>query len=174
MIAIKRGREDANSRFFGEALLPESWLGGGEFSPTELFLCQIDLSELDSACGESPLPKEGFLYFFIDFGVSPAKGIVRYALSADSLTPFNEDYEFDDDVETPFPVSFEVKNAVTGLLCDEKKLFGGEVCLLRYGADSVNGLEFLADTDVTIMFVIDKTALEKRQFEKAFLVQLTK
>ena len=40
-----------DSKFFGEILLPNEWLEENVFSPTEMFLCQINLEQLFDEMG---------------------------------------------------------------------------------------------------------------------------
>ena len=99
-IKIEKGAapRDFCSKFFGEAFVPEKWLYDGEFSPTEIFFCQINLEEAQNVEKCELLPQKGYLYFFFDFEDKIAKGIVRYSDSPDASTFFNEEAEIDYDV----------------------------------------------------------------------------
>ena len=173
MIAIKIDDKALSSRFFGEAYLPESWLGSDEFSLTEIFFCQIDLEKIAPLNKSGLLPDKGYLYFFIDFDVTPVKGTVRYAPDPDALTFFNEGAESDYDVETARGITFyEAETADNGLFEAHKKLYDNEVCLLKFTPNTLPDIDFLSDTDGAIMFVIDKTDLLNRRFDKAFLINV--
>lgn len=170
----KKRAEIEASKFFGQAFIPEAWLKGGEFSPTEIFFCQINLEELQGLAPEGLLPKSGYLYFFFDFDFKPAKGIVRFAESPDASTFFNEEAEVDYDVETEYPIAFEAANkAENGMFCKEKKLIGEEVCLLKFTPDSFPEMDFLSGVKGSVCFIINKSDLLKKNFEKAFIVNLT-
>ncbi len=175
MIAIKTKNvsEVADSKFFGEAFLPESWLDGDEFSLTEVFFCQINLEKVAKYGGQKLLPEKGYLYFFIDFDLKPVKGTVRYAENPDACTFFNEDAEVGYDVEKEVGIDFYVADdAPAGLLCKHEKLYDNEVCLLKFTPDAFSDMDFLSGTDGAIMFVIDKDDLENRRFDKAFLINV--
>lgn len=175
MIAIKINNACgvADSKFFGEAYLPESWLDSDEFSLTEVFFCQINLEDVAKFDEQKLLPDKGYLYFFMDFDCKTVKGIVRYAESPDAYTFFNEDAEVDYDVETEFGMDFyPADNAAVGLLAKHKKLYENEVCLLKFTPDAFADMDFLSGTDGAIMFVIDKEDLKNKKFDKAFLINV--
>ncbi|MBR1890960.1 MAG: DUF1963 domain-containing protein [Clostridia bacterium] len=176
MIAIKTKPSDdekAKSKFFGLADLPEVWLEGDEFSPTEILLCQINLEEISPFCGEL-LPKTGFLYFFMDLESSPVKGVVRYSEFVDANTLFNDGAEYDYDLLTPAVMEFSVEEkAENGLFSNEKKLLKNEVCLLKFTPDTLRGVDFLSGEQGSFCFLIDRSDLSKRFFDKAYLVNLT-
>ncbi len=177
MIAIKSKNAPLSenaSKFFGEALVPESFLNGDEIALGEVFLCQINLEELKAVSKETPLPDSGFLYFFIDFDFSPAKGVVRYALSPDCVTPLNEGSELDYDVETEIPISFSIaEEAENGLFSSEKKLHDDEVCLLKFTPSTLGETDFLEDVDGSLLFVIKKVDLKNGAFDKAYLINVS-
>ena len=175
MIAIKTEnvRDVTDSKFFGEAYLPERWLDGDEFSLTEVFFCQINLEDVAKFDEQKLLPEKGYLYFFMDFDCKPIKGIVRFSDKPDAYTFFNEDAEVDYDVETDMGIGFyAADDAPVGLLCKHKKLYDNEVCLLKFTPDALPDMDFLSGTDGAIMFVIDKEDLKNRRFDKAFLINV--
>lgn len=176
MIAIKiiDGDEITASKFFGRAFLPESWLGSDEFSESEIFFCQIALADLKGFEGAEVLPDEGYLYFFMDFDRRTVKGTVRFALSPDAYTFFNEQAEIDYDVETERLIGFyRADDADAGLLPRHKKLSDSEVCLLKFTPDRFDKMDFLSGVNGSIMFVIDAKDLKNRRFDKAFLINVT-
>lgn len=79
-----------NSKLFGDAYLPDSWLEEDVFGVYEFFVAQINLSELSSKL----LPSSGYLYFFIDaidFVPNKMRAVVRYFNGEpDAYTDFNE------------------------------------------------------------------------------------
>ena len=177
MITIKISNECFGgaccSKFFGEAFLPEEWLKSDEFSPTVIFFCQIDLSVASAYDDEGVLPKEGYLYFFMDFDVSPTKGIVRFSCSPDAATEFNEGAETDYDVETELKISFSrAEDGQNGLLCRHEKLFDNEICLLKFTPDSLPETDFLSGVDGALMFVIDKDKLKNLDFSQVSLINV--
>ena len=172
-IKIKDKCDITGSKFFGEAYLPEKWIEGDEFSYTEVFICQINLEEVAALDEQKLLPDKGYLYFFMDFDVKPVNGIVRYSESPDACTFFNEDAEADYDVETEYAIEFfKAGDAPAGLLAKHKKLYDNEVCLLKFTPDTLSDMDFLSGTDGAIMFVIDKEALKRREFDKAVLINV--
>ncbi|MBO7368978.1 MAG: hypothetical protein J6U25_01675 [Clostridia bacterium] len=175
---IKISKSEQNdiesSKFFGQAFIPEKWLFGDEFSPTEIFFCQIRLADLNGLSPEGLLPEDGYLYFFFDFDCKPAKGIVRYSRNPDSYTFFNEGAELDYDVETEYPITFEAASvAENGMFLKEKKLVENEICLLKFTPDSFSGMDFLSGVAGCVCFVINEPDLLAGRFDKAFLVNLT-
>ena len=162
------------SKFFGQAFVPEKWLKDGEFAPTEIFFCQIDLEEIQKIEKTDLLAEKGYLYFFFDFEEKIAKGIVRYAESPDASVFFNEEAETDYDVETEYKIKFERAEKIeNGLLSKEKKLVGDEVCLLKFTPDSFEEIDFLSGVEGSVCFVIEKGDLIKKRFEKAYLINIT-
>ena len=84
------------SKFFGEISLPERFLSSGEFSPDEMFVCQINLSEVRLYFKDFLLPSVGRLLFFID--LKKKRPIVRYINEeCEAYTSFNDDLDFDID-----------------------------------------------------------------------------
>ncbi len=153
-----------DSKFFGEILLPSSWLEEDVFSPDEMFLCQINCEQLYEAIGKTALPKTGMLYFFIDYG-KKEKAVVRFAdCELDAYTCFNEDWESDYDVVNDFPVEFENGEGGTCLLCKDENVQEGEVCLLRFTPNSLEDLDFLEDEDCALYFIIDEKSLKIGDF----------
>jgi len=171
-IKIKESCPVEGSKFFGAAFLPDKLIESDEFSFGEVFICQINLSELAPFDKKGLLPDSGWLYFFMDFDCKPVKGIVRYSESADAYTFFNEDAELDYDVETEYAVEFSDGEADNGVFAGHKKLYDNEVCLLKFTPDTLGDMDFLSGTNGSIMFVIDRESLSKRQFDKAFLINV--
>lgn len=158
------------SKFFGEILLPEEWLEKDVFAPEELYLCQINLQEVYESVGKTLLPESGLLYFFIDYTEKKPKAVVRYYDGeADAYTMFNEDWEGDYDVYTEWPMTFELGNDGTALLCKDENVNDGEVALLRYLPSSID-IDFLSDGETSLYFIISEDDLKKGNFNKVRLL----
>ena len=84
------------SKLFGEAYLPEEWLEEDLFGIYEFFLGQINLSEFSCEF----LPKNGYLYFFIETtNFKKMKAVVRfYNGEPSACTDFNDGL-FEEDQE---------------------------------------------------------------------------
>ena len=55
--------EYEGSRFFGDPVVPEKWADREPWSEDDIFMCQINLEDIDS---KGLLPESGYLYFFAD------------------------------------------------------------------------------------------------------------
>ena len=176
MTAIKIKIDDARtdcdvnvSHFFGGVMMPESWLKGGVFSPTDLFLCVIDLSQLKKAVGASQIKDSGFLYFFVDTESSPAACKALYAESPDSYVEFNYDAETEFDVETARPIRFEKGESGSAMFIRDEKVYDGETCLLRFDTAEFKEIDFLSDLDGYLYFIIDNKSLDRGEYNKTKL-----
>ena len=58
--------EYEGSRFFGDPVVPEKWADKEPWPEDDIFMCQINLADLDGYDTEGLLPSEGYLYFFAD------------------------------------------------------------------------------------------------------------
>ncbi len=158
------------SKFFGEILLPEKWLEDDVFSPEEMFLCQLNLSEVYESVGKTMLPESGMLYFFIDYQKNP-QAVVRYFDGeADAYTMFNEDWEGDYDVYTEWPMEFSLQasDKDTAMLIKDENVGEGEVALLRYVSNSLD-VDFLSDSECVMYFMISEKDLREGNFSKVYL-----
>ena len=160
------------SKFFGEILLPESWLKDGIFGESEIFFCQINLEDLSPYDVGNLLPHEGMLYFFLDLDKAPAEAIVRYYSGLpEAYTDFNEEVDSDYDLETEVPIAFEaVADKNTAMLCRDEKVYENEVCLLRFCPREFPEIDFLNDINGKVYFVIEKESLKNRDFSAVKLV----
>lgn len=80
------------SKFFGSPTMPLAW--GGDFYDDTLFFCQINLEETAPFDKDGVLPREGFLYIFLDTegGEYNLLPIVRYSDAPDAIfTDFNSE-----------------------------------------------------------------------------------
>ena len=177
MIALKKidGGNKESSKFFGEAVFPESWLTGDEFSEEEVFFCQINLKEISPLDKSGLLPKEGYLHFYFDYSSNKAAGKVRYFAEGDASTCFNEENDLTSyDIESECYLGFfETERAENGLFLRHDKLYKNEVCLLCFTPNSFEDVDFLCDVKGKVCFVIDERDLKKRAFDKAYVVELT-
>lgn len=149
------------SKFFGEISLPERFLSSDEFSPDEMFVCQINLSEVRLYFKDFLLPSVGRLLFFID--LKKKRPIVRYINEeCEAYTSFNDDLDFDIDYSEELTLSFSDKSDYTAgemLFSDEK--CDGLVCLLKvyHFLD-----EPLLPLDGSAYFLIDENDLRRFDF----------
>lgn len=158
-----------DSKFFGEILLPNAWLEENVFSPTEMFLCQINLEQLYTEIGETLLPKTGILYFFIDYGKKLTAKVRYFDGDLDGYTCFNEDWEDDFDAITDLSVEFAHGEDGVVLLANTQDLFGDDVCLLKVNTADEDVLDINLAPNKTLYFMIDKKALLSRNFDKVVL-----
>ncbi len=157
-----------DSKFFGDVLLPEKWLLNDVFSPDELFFCQINLEALYEAVGKTLLPEEGMLYFFIDYKKKP-QAVVRYFDGeVDAYTSFNEDWEGDFDVYTDWKMGFFLEDGDNALLFKDENISDGEMGLFKYTPDTTF-MDFMANTETALYFVIDEKDLKSCDFSKVRL-----
>lgn len=179
------------SKFFGEILLPEKWLLEDEFSPDELFLCQINLDDLASAVGKTLLPDHGMLYFFIDYAKKPQAVVRYYDGEADAYTSFNEDWEGDYDVVTEWAIDFSSfldkssfrlekgenlkdendflkRENFTAMLVKDENVENGEIAILKYVPDA-SDIDFLSGTKKTLYFIMKESALKEFDFSSVIL-----
>ena len=150
--AIERECEIDESKLFGEAYLPDKWLEQDVFGLDEFFLAQINLSNFTSEL----LPKNGFLYFFIDarsFKKSKMRAKVRYfGEEPDACTPFNEDL-FDD-------VEFALEKSDLGDIYIFEVVDTDKTCLLALNCEY---LPFDCDFE-NLYFMIDNDSLKRGDF----------
>lgn len=157
-----------DSKFFGDVLLPEKWLLNDVFSPDELFFCQINLEVLYESVGKTALPERGMLYFFIDYKKKP-QAVVRYFDGeVDAYTSFNEDWEGDYDVYTDWNMDFSLADGDNVMLFKDENIADGEIGLLRYIPDTTF-MDFMANTETALYFVIEEEDLRKSDFSKVKL-----
>lgn len=158
-----------DSKFFGDALFPESWLEDDIFSPDEMFFCQINLTELYESVGKTVLPESGLIYFFIDYGKKTTAKVRYFDGEADAYTAFNEDYECDYDVFTDWKIEFSSGGGDgTALLATDENVEPGSIALLRY-CPKDSPLDFMSESGLNIYFIITSDDLKNRRFENAVI-----
>lgn len=101
--------EYEGSRFFGDPVVPEKWADKEPWAEDDIFMCQINLSDLNGFDTEGLLPDEGYLYFFADL----ADGIeIHPLLSTQEPDTIYEDCnmgfedETSDDIFTDWVIKF--------------------------------------------------------------------
>lgn len=122
-IKVKKATGDYDlgaSKFFGSPTVPDGW--EGKFYDTEMFFCQIRLSDLAEYDEENRLPHEGYLYVFLDIESYPFTPRVIYFNGQPSVVidDFNEGTEGAERFIDAYLMSFtEVDDDAEGI-----KLFG--------------------------------------------------
>ena len=154
----------SDSKFFGEILLEEKLLKGDYFSPTDVFLCALELEKMTAFDGEGSLPKSGTLLFFVDIDARPATAKVVLCEKADALVDFNEDSDCGYEVEDPVAIDFSCGETGTCCLVRDEKVKDDETCLLRFSTGEFEDVDFLSDTRGSLYFIIKTDALRNRDF----------
>lgn len=156
------------SKFFGEILLPEKWFEDDVFSPDEMFICQINLSELSASDICSVLPSSGMLFFFIDTKKPPYKSVIRYFDGElDAYTSFNDDFETDINVIDEIGIKFEKSNACDVALLADEKTEGFDTCLMKIRQDKD---DLLLPVEGDLYFFVNKSDIIKKDFSKSKLI----
>lgn len=163
------GKVVGKSKFFGGIEIKDEWIEQDLFSPTDIFLCSIDLEEIKGYDADNLLPPKGKLLFFVDIDQTPATCKVLYLEEGDAYVEFNEDSECDYDVETEVPIIFESGSENTAMLIKDEKVFDGETCLLRFCPAEFDEIDFLSDVNGRLYFIIDNESLKARDFSKTKL-----
>ena len=168
-IKIKRGvvPHYSSSKFFGETTMEREWLDCGLFSPTDVFLCRINLEDIKGLSGAEVLPSDGALFFFIDIESEPVDCKVLYSKTADHLVDFNEEADLDYDLSEDFAIGFSEGEKNTAMLVRDDKVYENETCLLRFTPSEFEEIDFLSDMDGSLYFVIETSALKKLDFSAA-------
>ena len=159
-----------SSKFFGEILLEEKLLKDDTFSPTDIFLCQIDLEDITMLDKANLLPHEGVLQFFIDLDASPVSCKIIYSKDADAYCAFNEESDCGYEVEEPLCIGFDSGDEGCAMLVKDEKVLSGEVCLLRFCPREFDCLDFLFDIEGKVYFIIDSEALGRRDFTQTKVI----
>lgn len=176
-ISVNKNREctPVSSKFFGETALEKRWLEDGTFSPTDVFLCRVNLAEVAQYVDYPDILKGGALYFFIDIEDEPVSGKVLFSKDASFEVDFNEAGEDDDeedgedddegyDLSEEFAIEFSKGDKNTAMFVKDDKVFDGEICLLRYFPQEFEDIDFLSDIEGAIYFIVDKKDFERGDF----------
>jgi len=108
------------SKFFGDPTVPGDW--EDKFYDTEMFFCQIRLSDIAELDTENILPHTGYLYVFLDIESYPYEArVLYYDGEPDTvLDDFNADVSEAEHLTEAWLMSFEtVEDDAEGI-----KLFG--------------------------------------------------
>ncbi len=99
--------EYEGSRFFGDPVVPEKWADDEPWPEDDIFMCQVNLEDLEDTDGL--LPKSGYLYLFADV----SDGVVIHPiLSTEEPDTIYEDCnmgfedETSDDIFTDWVIAF--------------------------------------------------------------------
>lgn len=122
--------EYTDSKFYGTVALPAQWLENDVFAFDEMFVCQINLSQL-SAEQASCLPvKSGTLFFFLQRVKRGYKAIIRYFDGELTETvDFNDDLDEECDMCTEIPLCLTTD--FNSAICSAFVENGNDVELLR-------------------------------------------
>jgi len=148
------------SKYFGSPVVPRSW--EHDFEDSEMFFCQIRLSDIAPFDHDKRLPHTGYLYVFLDTndGLTPT---VRYYDGEPELVI--EDFNAEAEGFEEFTQAWEIIFFQTDDDADGTKLFGvpadwpyeeaHPALLLQYDPLD-NGTGFLNSTDGRLyLFLID-------------------
>lgn len=158
-----------DSKFFGEIPLDERLIKSGYFSPTDVFLCALDLAELSRFDGAAVLPKNGMLLFFVDPETAPASAKVVYVDNADAYVCFNEDSDCGYEVEDPVAITFSAGEEGTCCLVKDDKVKDGETCLLRFRTCEFEEVDFLCDVRGSLYFIARTADILRGDFSETQL-----
>ena len=160
------------SHILGCPDVPSSWNDNAIFFNDEVFLGQINLSEVSHPL----LPNEGILYFFIAALSTPYRGIVRYAKDLNNLEriDFNEESPLEFDYSLEYAIKLNEEEGDVTLLGKMPKLKGykvnsNEVCFLKLDFKNNPEINLFKDLIDPICFLIKKEDLENKKFENAYL-----
>ena len=90
--------EYEGSRFFGDPVVPEKWADKEPWAEDDIFMCQINLEDIDS---EGLLPESGYLYFFADISEDIE---IHPILSTQEPDTIYEDCNMGFDEDTPYDI----------------------------------------------------------------------
>lgn len=162
-ICDKGEAEYEGSRFFGDPVIPEKWADAEPWDEEDIFMCQINLSDLVGHDTGGLLPEEGYLYFFADV----SEGIrVHPLLSLDEPDTIYEDCnlgfedETSDDIFTDWVIRFGEGDG-TVLASD-----GGRVVLLEFDPCSTR-MDFKRDIGGRIRVSVTEAELRSGDFSNA-------
>ena len=160
------------SHILGCPDVPSSWNDNAIFYNDEVFLGQINLSEVQHPM----LPSEGILYFFIAALSNPYRGIVRYTKDINNLEriDFNEESPLKFDYSLEYALNLEDTDGDVTFMGQMPKFKGykatsNEVCLLKLDFNNYPEIDLFKDLVDPICFLIKKEDLENHTFEKAYL-----
>ena len=160
---------DTPSVLFGGVTVEEDWLKRESFSPTDVFLCRVDLSEIKDFPEKKMLGDKGYLYFFVDIEKNPADCKVLFSVDPDAFVEFNYDSDCGYDVENGYAIGFSAGDKGTAMFLKDEKVLNDEICLLRYDTSEFKETDFLGDLNGALYFVIAEEELKRGDLSKTKL-----
>lgn len=162
----------AESHILGCPDVPSKWNDDAIFFNDEVFVGQINLSEVK----HPTLPSEGVLYFFFASMSKPYRGIVRYATDLTNLEriDFNEEAPLEFNYNQEYKINFVDGDSDVALLGKMPKFNGykptsNEICLLKLDFKNYPDIDLFKDLTDPVCFLIKKEDLEACAFDKAYL-----
>ena len=160
------------SHILGCPDVPSKWNDDAVFFNDEVFLGQINLSEVKHPM----LPSKGILYFFIASMSNPYRGIVRYTKELNTLEriDFNKESPLKFDYSLEYAINLKDEDGDVTLLGKMPKFKGykplsNEVCLLKLDFSNYPEIDLFKDLIDPICFLIKKEDLENMEFSKSYL-----
>lgn len=161
-----------SSHFFGCPDVPEKWNDDAVFYNDEIFICQLNLSEINNPL----LPNKGMLYFFIQVMSHPYRGMVRYTDNLDNM----ERVDFNEGIDSPYNL---LVDSTISIISDKSNIEllpssvnfkeyhqkKDEVILLHLNFNDYPTINVFKDIDEEVCFMIKKVDLEKNDFSKTYL-----
>lgn len=162
-----------SSKFLGDVAIPRKWLDDDIFSENDIFLAQINFSNLEYF--DTGLLKKGLLYFFLDI-TDFSKCKVLYTLDNDLVT-----VGFNDEIKSNYNLSLGYNLTFTNnkeFYFDGTKMFGNpaftqlesdEILLFQFDSLDNAEIDFLSDKECYIQFIIKKDDFQKFDFSKVYV-----
>lgn len=169
LLPIDEETELGASHFLGCPDVPSSWNEEALFYNDEIFLGQINLSDVNCDL----LPNKGILYFFFASLSKPFRAIVRYAedISDIERIDFNCEVDFDSDLNFEYELSISNGCGNIELLPENVKLKHyplkkDDVILLKLDNLDNTKLSFLKNNNDPVCIIINKNDLINKDFTK--------
>ena len=164
-VCDKGEAEYEGSRMFGDPVVPERWADKEPWTEDEIFMCQINLEDLDGYDTEGLLPPKGYLYFFADMtdGIS-----IRPILSEDEPDTIYEDCnlgfdEVEGDIFTDWVIRFgKGRSSILGR-------DGNDIILLDLDLRTTN-VDFLKDIGGRVRVKVSADSLRRKDLSGAITV----
>ncbi len=152
-----------DSKFLGDPVIPAELDADSVLGDDEVFICQLDCAQMKPLDRHDLLPREGWLWFFVDLEEYPYSPRVVYSKWGPEfvLEEYNE--EWVEDTTRAWGVTFS----------DKEKDDGGAVILPRVTEDDVTLLSIdpektqlglLAGAGGTVSFVLKRDELTAQDF----------
>ena len=166
-IKLRRRRDTLanidSSKFLGDPAIPAELDADSVLGDDEVFLCQLDCAEIKPFDKSDLLPKEGWLWFFVDLEDYPYKPRVVYSKWGPEfvLEEYNE--EWVEDTTRAWGVTFSDKEKDNGGAVILPRVADDEVTLLSIDPEKAQ-LGLLSGAGGVVSFVIDRAALLEKDF----------